>query len=137
MNPIAQNRDKSVDGDAVRLDLRFAGELESNEFLELREVLRNAGAERVHRPLLADPTPGYRGAEGEIADMVATLEPTVGVVGQVLTALRNWLGIRPQRTIELTIGQDMMTINGLSSADEDRLIDAFVRRVAGASTDHG
>jgi hypothetical protein len=126
-----------VDGDAVRLDLRFAGELEDQEFLELREALRNAGAERVHRPQLADPTPGYRGADGEIADMVATLEPTVGVLGQVLTALRNWLGVRPQRTIELAIGQDVITINGLSSAAEDRSIDAFVWRVAGASTDHG
>jgi hypothetical protein len=119
-----------VGGDAVQLDLRFAGELEKDEFEELREVLRNAGAERVHRPLLADPTPGYRGGEGKIADMVATLEPTVGVVDQVLTALRNWLRVRPQRTIELTIGQDVIKINGLSSAEEDRLTDAFVHRVA-------
>lgn len=135
-HPTAQNGDKSA-GDTVRLDLRFAGDLANDEFQQLCEILRSAGAARVHRPLLADPTPGYRGADGQIADVVATLEPTVSMVGRVLAALQDWLGVRPQSVMELTIGQNLVKINGLSSAYEDRLVDAFVRRVVEAGTDHG
>lgn len=136
MHPAVPNGGKPVDG-TVRLDLRFTDDMASHEFLELCDVLRNAGAERVHRPLLADATPGYRGGDGTIADVVATLEATAAMVGGVLAALRDWLGVRPQSVIELTIGQDKVKINGLSSVNEDRLVDAFVRQAAGVSTDHG
>lgn len=118
-------------GKATRLDLWLPGGGADAELNELCEVLRNAGAADVNRPLLPDSRPGYRGTEETIADVVATLEPTLGLVGRVVNALRGWLGARPQRVIELKLGEATIKINGFSSDTEDRLVEAFVQRVTG------
>lgn len=118
-------------GKVTRLDLWLPGGGADAELSELCEILRNAGAEDVNRPLLPDSRPGYRGTEDTIADVVATLEPTIGLVGRVVNALRSWLGARPQRVIELKVGDDHIKINGFSSETEDRLVEAFVQRVTG------
>lgn len=102
---------------------------EDDELDELSAILRNSGAADVQRPLLPDPRPGYRGTENKIADVVATVEPMVGVVGRIMHALRNWLAARPRRTIELTIGEATIRINGFSSVSEDRLVEAFLNSV--------
>lgn len=118
-------------GNATRLDLWLPGGGADDELTQLCEILRDAGAADVTRPLLPDSRPGYRGTEDTIADVVATLEPTIGLVGRVLSALRSWLGARPQRVIELKMGDATIKINGFSSDSEDRLVDAFVQRVTG------
>jgi hypothetical protein len=104
---------------------------DDDELAELTEILRNAGADDAKRPLLPDSRPGYRGAEDTIADVVATLEPTVSLIGRVVNALRTWLGARPQRVIEIKLGEDSIKINGFSTDTEDRLVEAFVQRVTG------
>ena len=104
---------------------------DDDELAELTAILRNAGAPDANRPRLADSRPGYRGAEDTIADVVATLEPTVTLIGRVLNALRGWLGARPQRVIELKVGEASIKINGFSADAEDRLVEAFVQRVTG------
>jgi hypothetical protein len=116
-------------GRSARLNLWLVDGAD-DEFAELCDVLREAGVEGVQRPLLADPVPGFRGADGQIADVVATMEPTVGLLKRIFGVLRNWLAARPQRTIELRIGEECIKINGLSSANEDRLVEAFVRRIS-------
>ena len=117
-------------GNTARLRL-WLGDAENDELVELTELLRNAGALDANRPLLADSRPGYRGAEDTIADVVATLEPTVGLVGRILSALRGWLGARPKRVIELKLGDASIKIDGFSGDAEQRLVDAFVQRVTG------
>jgi hypothetical protein len=112
----------------TRLDLWLA-DADDDELAELTEILRNAGAQDVDRPLLADSRPGYRGAEDTIADVVATLNPTVGLIGRIVGALRSWLGARQQRVIELKVGEASIKINGFSADAEDRLVEAFVQRV--------
>lgn len=114
----------------TRLDLWLV-DADDDELAELTEILRNAGAEDVDRPVLPESRPGYRGTEDTIADVVATLNPTVGLIGRVLSALRSWLGARPQRVIELKVGEASIKINGFSADAEDRLVDAFVQRVTG------
>lgn len=99
------------------------------ELDELCEILRTSGVVDARRPLLPDPIPGYRGADDTVADVVATLEPTVGLVGRILGGLRSWLAARPRRTIELSIGESTIKINGYSSATEDRLVEAFLQSV--------
>lgn len=130
-----RGNEDNLTGYRTRLDLWLPGggaDAESaDELAQLCEILRNAGAEDVKRPVLPDSRPGYRGSEDTIADVVATLEPTLGLVGRVVNALRTWLGARPQRVIELKMGDATIKINGFSSDSEDRLVDAFVQRVTG------
>lgn len=114
----------------ARLKLWVADGGAEDELDELCDILRNSGAAGVQRPLLPDPTPGYRGTEDTIADVVATVEPTIGLVGRILSALRSWLAARPRRTIELSVGENTIKINGFSSATEDRLVEAFLRSIA-------
>jgi hypothetical protein len=115
----------------ARLKLWLAdGGANDGEVDELCEILRNSGASGAQRPLLPDPLPGHRGAEETMADVVATVEPTVGLVRRILGALRSWLATRPRRNIELCIGDSTIKINGFSSVTEDRLVEAFLQSVA-------
>lgn len=106
------------------------GGANDDEVDELCDILQNSGASDAQRPLLPDPIPGHRGTEATIADVVATVEPTVGMVRRILGALRSWLATRPRRNIELSIGESTIKINGFSSATEDRLVEAFLQSVA-------
>jgi hypothetical protein len=114
----------------TRLDLWLV-DADDDELAELSTILRNEGAQDAGRPQLPDSRPGYRGAEDTIADVVATLNPTVSLVRRILDALRSWLGARQQRVIELKVGDASIKINGFSSDNEDRLVEAFVQRVTG------
>jgi hypothetical protein len=114
-----------------RLNIKLSQADDRGELLELRDILRESGAGNAALPLIGDPVPGYRANEPVLADVVATINPTAGVVTRILSALRGWLGRRPQRSIELTIGDASIKITGLSSANEDKMVDAFVRRVSG------
>jgi hypothetical protein len=114
-----------------RLTLRLNESGDRADLLELCDLLRQAGAVEVDLPVLGDPTPGYRGAEENIADVVATVTPAASMVGRILDVLRRWLARRPRRSIELTIGDANIKITGLSSTNEDRMVKAFVRHVSG------
>jgi len=109
---------------AVRLDR--AGD---DEVTELVGVLTGAGASGVTRPRMGDPIPGTRGMEDEVADVVATITPAVGLLERVLTAVRSWLARRPRRTLKMTIGGATVELTGYSSAAEDQLVRAFVEHV--------
>jgi len=113
---------------ATQLNLRLLpirdGEL---ELLELRDVLVDAGVSRVELTKIGDLPEDKRSAMGAAASLVATLTGSAGLLGGVVAALRRWLARRPKRTIKLCIGPDCIEITGLSSHNEDRLIDTFVR----------
>jgi membrane-associated two-gene conflict system component 1 (EACC1) len=121
----------------TRLSLVLSRTDGSEELRALRDLLSENGAENVKLPVLGDPVPGRRGGESGISDVVATLTPGLGLVARIVNTLRGWLAVRPQRTIDLTIGDASIKITGLSSKNEDKMVEAFVRRVSGAADAHG
>jgi hypothetical protein len=112
----------------TRLAVRLA-EAGGEDLDELVRLLRGAGAEEVERPRFGEPEDGLRSVDSEIADVVATVTPAVGLVERVVKAIRSWLGQRPRRTLKLVIGKDSIEITGYSTAAEDELVRAFVQRV--------
>lgn len=73
-----------------------------------------------------------RDAKG--AGLLAAGELVVGLVAspQVLTSLidavRSWLGRNRARSVKLTLGGDALEVSGVSSAEQDRLINLWVTR---------
>ncbi|MEU4526070.1 hypothetical protein AB0F52_46045 [Amycolatopsis sp. NPDC024027] len=119
-----------------RLDLRLGGSAGNDrdtrqDLLALRKLLRESGVADAELPVVGAPRPNTRGTEDGVADVVANLAPTLGLVGRVISTLRGWLAGRPQRSIDLTIGDASIKITGLSSRNEDLMVEAFVRRVCG------
>jgi hypothetical protein len=113
----------------ARLNLWLGQSGEDGELAELCELLDEAGAEHAHPPVMGDPTPGRRGAEDGIVDVVANLTPTIGLIERVVAALRGWLAKRPRRSIKLAIGDATIELTGYSTTTEDQLIKAFVHHV--------
>ena len=114
----------------VQLNLRLGDDAGDDELAELIELLQSSGATSAEVPVLGAPTPGYRNGENPVADIVATVEPAVGLLGRIFGGLRGWLAARPQRAIEMTVGDATIKITGLSTTNEDRMVDAFIRRVS-------
>ncbi|QUQ67107.1 effector-associated constant component EACC1 [Kutzneria sp. CA-103260] len=112
----------------IRLAVRLA-EASDDDLVELVDLLRDAGAGEVERPRFGETQADVRGVESEIADVVATVTPAVGVVERIVKTIRGWLGQRPRRTIKLVIGKDSIEITGFSTAAQDELVRAFVQRV--------
>ncbi|WP_405467485.1 hypothetical protein [Streptomyces canus] len=46
----------------------------------------------------------------------------------VMRLLETWIQHRPVRTVSVKIGEDSLEMQGVSSAEQGRLIDAFVAR---------
>jgi hypothetical protein len=99
------------------------------DLIELAELLRDAGASEVERPRFGEPENGVRSVDSEIADVVATVTPVVGLVERIVKVVRGWLGRRPRRTLKIVIGEDSIELTGYSTAAEDMLVRAFVERV--------
>jgi membrane-associated two-gene conflict system component 1 (EACC1) len=113
----------------ARLNLWLGQGGADGELAELCALLEAAGAEHAHQPVMGDPTPGRRGAENGIVDVVATLTPTLGLVERVVAALRGWLAKRPQRSLTMSIDGNELEVKNYSIATEELLIKAWIQRV--------
>jgi hypothetical protein len=87
------------------------------------------------------PAPdGARAIEvAAIGALLVSLGSAAGGLKEVVTVVRGWLsrGDKVRRTVKIEIGGDTLELSEASVADQDRLIDIFVRRhtVTGASGD--
>ena len=99
------------------------------DLTELTRLLSDAGAEQIERPRFGEPAEGVRGVDSEIADVVATVTPAIGLVERIVKTVRGWLAQRPRRTLKIVIGKDSIELTGYSTAAEDMLVRAFVERV--------
>lgn len=117
----------------LQLDPSVPGEADDIE--RLCQTLRSAGASDVHRPVLAPPERGWRGGDGQVPDVVATITGSAPVLGQVIAALRRCLAAlgNPRRSIEMSINGNTVKVTGLSRENEDRLIAVFIDQVCGKS----
>jgi hypothetical protein len=69
------------------------------------------------------------GAKG-LAEVMGWLAVKVGAVGHlrsVVTAARDW-SARTSRTVEITYGTDVLKVTGVTSAQQERLIDDWLAR---------
>ncbi|MFI9118819.1 hypothetical protein ACIGW0_05320 [Streptomyces bikiniensis] len=93
--------------------------------LELREHLLEFEVERAE---LARQAVAPEGTKVAGAFTVGALVLTVGLslLPKVLDVIKVWIENRPVRTAIVTIGEDSIEMEALSSSDQRRLIDAFI-----------
>lgn len=106
------------DADASRLD-------ELTAWLG-RELLQ-LDVQGVERVRSGPAPPGTRAGEGaELGALVVTLATTPALLTSLFVALRAWLGYKSKRSVTVTGAESSIVLTGASSADQKRLIDAFI-----------
>ncbi len=94
----------------------------------LRDELLEIDVEAVERPREGSPPPGTRAVElvavGTLLASFAKPELLTGIVA----AIRSWLGRSGQRTVKLELDGDLLELTGVSSEEQRRLTDEWLRR---------
>jgi hypothetical protein len=96
--------------------------------LQLRRELLDLDVEAVELPAAGEPPPGTRAVElAALGALVVTIAQSP-LLGPVVAAVRSWLAGSPQRSIKLELDGDTLELTGLSSKEQQRLVDEWLRR---------
>jgi hypothetical protein len=97
---------------------------------QLRAELLNLDVTSVKRAPAGSPPPGTRAVDlGAVARLIASYA-TPEVLTAILAAVRSWLGGTTQRRIRLEVDGDLLELTGVSSTEQRRLADEWLRRHA-------
>jgi hypothetical protein len=96
--------------------------------LQLRRELLDLDVEAVELPRVGEPPPGTRAVElAALGALVVTVAQS-GLLAPVLAAIQGWLGRSQQRSVKLELGGDVLELTGVSSKEQRRLTDEWLRR---------
>jgi hypothetical protein len=117
----------------------LSAELQAGPDSDAEELAQLAG--RLRAELLGlDVSAVRQSARGEApedakgAGLLAAGELVVGLVvspevlASIIDTVRSWLGRNRARSVKLTLGGDALEVSGVSSAEQQRLIDLWVTR---------
>ncbi len=95
----------------------------------LRAELLDLDVDAVRQPVRGD-APGDAKGAGLLAagELVVGLVASPPVLTSVIDAVRSWLGRNRARGVKLTLDGDALEVSGVSSAEQNRLIDLWVSR---------
>jgi membrane-associated two-gene conflict system component 1 (EACC1) len=95
----------------------------------LRAELLDLDVDAVRQPVRGEAPGGAKGA-GLLAagELVVGLVASPPVLASVIDAVRSWLGRNRARSVKLTLDGDALEVSGVSSAEQDRLIELWVAR---------
>ena len=97
----------------------------------LRAELLDLDVDTVRQPVHGEAPQDAKGADLLAAgQLVVGLVATPEVLASIIGAVRSWLGRNSARSVKLTLGGDALEVSGVSSAEQDRLIDLWVARHA-------
>ena len=102
--------------------------------LLLRQELLMLDVRAVEPAEAGEAPEGSRGGLAAIAGVLSvSLAPGLQALGAVVTVIRDWLRRSATgRTVKLSIDGDVIELTGASDDVQKQLVDAFVRRHAGA-----
>jgi hypothetical protein len=96
--------------------------------LQLRRELLDLDVETVEAAPGPAAPPGSRGVELAALGALAVTVANSQLLPPVLSAVQAWLGGSPRRSIRLELGGDALELTGVSSAEQRRLADEWLRR---------
>ena len=96
--------------------------------LRLRRELLDLDIDAVELPSGGEPPPGTRAVELAALGALAVTLAKSQMLGPVVAAVRAWLAGSPQRSIKLELDGDVLELTGLSSNEQRRLTDEWLRR---------
>jgi hypothetical protein len=107
------------DGDAEELNELTA---------QLRRDLLQLDVAAVERPT-SDAPPGAKGIDfGTVGSLVVTLVEGGAALATVVALVQHWLGGRAERKIKLQVGEDAVEVTGVTSGEQERLLQAWLER---------
>ncbi|MBT3153737.1 hypothetical protein HTV45_23190 [Streptomyces sp. CHD11] len=93
--------------------------------LQLRERLLELDVDGVELSRSGDIPAGAKPVDAiTVGALAVTAAPFV--LRSVLDLVRTWIETRPVRTVSITLGDDTLDVEAVSSAEQQRLIDAFL-----------
>jgi hypothetical protein len=96
--------------------------------LQLRRELLDLDVEAVELPRAGEPPRGARAVElAELGALVVTVAQSQ-LLASVVAAVRSWLAGSRRRSIRLELGGDVLELAGVSSDEQRRLTDEWLRR---------
>jgi hypothetical protein len=96
--------------------------------LQLRRELLDLDVDAVELPPAGEPPPGSRAVElAALGALVVTVAQSQ-LLASVVAAVRSWLASSPRRSIKLELGGDVLELAGVSSDEQRRLTDEWLRR---------
>jgi hypothetical protein len=111
----------AIGGDAVAEEVAEAT-------LQLRRELLDLDVDAVEPQAGGEPPPGTRGVELAALGALAVTISQSELLAPVMAAVRWWLAGSPQRSIRLELGGDTLELTGVSSKEQQRLTDEWLRR---------
>ena len=99
--------------------------------LQLRRELLDLDVEAVDLQPGGEAPPGSRAVElAALGALVVTFAQSQ-LLGPVVAAVRSWLAGAPQRSVKLELDGDLLELTGVSSKEQRRLTDEWLRRHTG------
>lgn len=96
--------------------------------LQLRRELLDLDVGAIEVPRVGEAPPGTRGVElATLGGLVVSMAKPE-LLGAVIAAVRSWLSRSHQRNIKLALGDDVLELTGVSSDEQRRLADEWLRR---------
>ncbi|MFF5156605.1 hypothetical protein ACFY3N_10205 [Streptomyces sp. NPDC000348] len=93
--------------------------------LRLRERLLELDVDGVEPDRSGDVPDGAKPVDAiAVGALAVTLAPIA--LRSVLDLVRTWIENRPVRTVSITLGEDSLDLEAVSSADQQRIVDAFL-----------
>ncbi|WP_250001832.1 hypothetical protein [Actinoplanes sp. M2I2] len=82
-------------------------------------------------PVPGAPSPASRAVEvALVGALQVSLDGSAEALTQMMTVFRSWVGRNPApRAVEMSVGDRTLRISDASGAQQDRLVDEFVRAV--------
>ncbi|HEU4398008.1 MAG TPA: hypothetical protein VFU54_09265 [Actinomycetota bacterium] len=123
-----------MDDQPAKLDIQLAVEPDDDAeqvaeaTLQLRRELLDLDVDAVELPSGGEPPPGTRAVELAALGALAVTLAKSQMLGPVVAAVRGWLAGSPQRSIKLELDGDVLELTGLSSKEQRRLTDEWLRR---------
>jgi hypothetical protein len=98
--------------------------------LQLRRELLDLDVEAVEAPRAGEPPPGTRAVElAALGTLVVTVAQSK-LLGAVVATVRSWLAGQSKRGIKLELDGDVLELTGVSSREQQRLAEEWLRRHA-------
>lgn len=95
----------------------------------LRAELLDLDVSAVRQPVHGD-APGDAKGAGLLAagELLVGLLASPEVLASIIDSVRSWVGRSHARSVKLSLDGDVLEVSGVSSAEQDRLIDLWVSR---------